>query len=84
VRPRSWRCATVLALALGGSPAVSAAPARTAAVASPTRSRGCFGATLFGELGVRHARYVVPWDAMDGGFQQEELTRWLQRRGRRA
>lgn len=36
-----------------------------------------FSDPLFGELGVREARYVVPWDAMDGGFQKQELFTWM-------
>lgn len=31
----------------------------------------------FLDLHLRHARYVVPWDAMDGGFQEDELRTWL-------
>ena len=32
---------------------------------------------LFAQIGVRNARYVVPWDAMDGGYQRAELFTWL-------
>lgn len=32
---------------------------------------------LFTDLGISHARYVVPWDAMNGGFQREELFTWM-------
>ena len=32
---------------------------------------------LFGELGVKQARFVMPWDAMDGGFQKQELFTWM-------
>lgn len=31
----------------------------------------------FKKLKITHARYVVPWDTMDGGFQEEELRAWL-------
>ncbi|MBA3584442.1 MAG: hypothetical protein H0W36_07930 [Gemmatimonadetes bacterium] len=36
-----------------------------------------FGDELFKDLDITHARYVVPWDTMDGGFQEDELRAWL-------
>ncbi len=38
---------------------------------------GMFADARFGELGVRHARFVMPWDALDGGFQEQELRAWM-------
>jgi hypothetical protein len=38
---------------------------------------GFFSAPTFLTLKLTHARYVVPWDAMDGGFQEAELRTWL-------
>jgi hypothetical protein len=60
----------------------ASAPAAQAAVSAPTiaiadQKPGMFDDPLFADLGVRHARYVVPWDAMYGGFQREELFAWL-------
>jgi len=70
----------LLALALGllGLGALSTpAVARVPIVGIADQKPEMFAAPLFGELGVRHARYVVPWDAMDGGFQRTELFTWM-------
>lgn len=59
-----------------------AAPAASAAAQTPVfgiadQKPAMFTAPLFGELGLGHARLVVPWDAMDGGFQRAELFAWM-------
>lgn len=71
----------LLALALGllglGAPAAQA-QASPPLIGIADQKPDMFSAPLFGDLGVRHARYVVPWDAMDGGFQREDLFTWMQ------
>ena len=70
----------LLALTLGllGLSALSTpAMARVPIVGIADQKPEMFAAPLFGDLGVRHARYVVPWDAMDGGFQRTELFTWM-------
>lgn len=54
-----------------------AAPARMPLVGIADQKPAMFTDPLFGGLQVRHARYVMPWDAMAGGFQREELGAWL-------
>ncbi len=58
---------TVAAQAQAGVPLVGIADQKPEMFSDP----------LFGELGVRTARLVVPWDAMDGGFERTELFAWL-------
>lgn len=65
--------ALLAALTAGTAQAAAAAPV----VAIADQKPAMFTHPLFGQLGVRHARYVVPWDAMDGGFQKAELFTWL-------
>lgn len=70
----------LLALLLGvvGAGALATqASARAPLVGIADQKPGMFSSPLFGDLGVRHARYVLPWDAMDGGFQREELFAWM-------
>ncbi len=62
--------------------AAAKAPARKGSARAPVvgiadQKPGMFTAPLFADLGVRHARYVVPWDTMDGGFQRDELFAWM-------
>ncbi len=53
------------------------AEARAPVVGIADQKPEMFAAPLFGDLGVRNARLVVPWDAMDGGFERVELFAWL-------
>ncbi len=68
--------ALVAPAALPG-PAAAAAPRPAPAVGIADQKPGMFTDPLFAAIGVRHARLVVPWDAMDGGFQEAELRAWL-------
>jgi len=79
------RVLVVLLLTFGalsfGAKAAQAA-VRPPLVAIADQKVGMFTDPLFADLGVAHARVVVPWDAMDGGFQRDQLFAWL--RGARA
>jgi hypothetical protein len=37
-----------------------------------------FGDPRFAELGIDYVRRVVPWDALDVGWQRRELDAWMQ------
>lgn len=84
---RHLAAALVLGLLLSGgaasaraavpAPAMAPAPAVAPAVGIADQKPAMFTDPLFAGLGVRYARLVVPWDAMDGGFQLAELTTWL-------
>lgn len=50
-----------------GIPLVGIADQKTTMFADP----------LFVDLGVGHARLVVPWDAMDGGFPRDDFVAWM-------
>ncbi len=67
----------VLLVGVGAGALAAPASARAALVGIADQKPGMFTAPLFGDLGVRHARYVLPWDAMDGGFQRDELFAWM-------
>lgn len=72
------RMLLAMALSVVGCTAYAApASAQAPTVAIADQKPDMFDAPLFDDLGIRHARYVVPWDAMDGGFQREELFEWL-------
>lgn len=77
------RALVVCLVALGGCAATAAhAAAQMPLVGIADQKPTMFTDPLFGDLAVRQARFVVPWDAMDGGFQRDELFAWL--RGARA
>ena len=69
--------ALLLALLCLGGFAGPAAAARAPLVGIADQKPNMFTDPLFAGLGVRHARFVVPWDTMDGGFQRDELVTWL-------
>ncbi len=73
-------------LFLGLLLAAMAAPAGAAAKSAPRapivgiadQKPQFFSDENFKDLAITHARYVVPWDTMDGGFQEDELRAWLE------
>lgn len=67
----------MLGVACLGAAFVAQASAAAPLVGIADQKPGMFKAPLFADLEVRHARYVVPWDAMDGGFQRDELFAWM-------
>jgi len=74
---RPWRALALALCLLCFGPAAAQAKASAPLVGIADQKPQMFSDPLFGELGVRVARLVVPWDAMDGGFQREELFGWL-------
>jgi hypothetical protein len=63
----------LLLLAVGATQA----EARTPLVGIADQKTSMFTDPLFVDLGVGHARIVVPWDAMDGGFPRDEFVAWM-------
>lgn len=64
-------CASALALA-------PSAPAKTI-VGIADQTGGTFSEPLFGELGVKHARLNLAWDALNYDWQVAELDDWMAR-----
>ncbi len=85
---RLARFAVVLALGAGAlaGPAIAAAPAPAATtpeqegieVGIADQKADMFADTRFTDLGIRHARFAVAWDALKSGWQTAELDAWLQ------
>jgi hypothetical protein len=65
--------------------ALGVAPASASVLAGPPRlavgiadqKPGMFADPLFAGLGLRHARLVVPWDALNVPYQRAQLDTWL-------
>lgn len=71
------RLALPLALAcLGAALVAPAAPAKTT-VGIADQSAATFSDPLFGQLGVKHARLNLAWDAFDYSWQLAELDAWM-------
>jgi hypothetical protein len=68
--------ATALAAVLAATCAAPAAHAR-AAVGIADQKASMFDDPRFRELGVRHARLSVGWDAMSSDWQRAELDAWM-------
>lgn len=78
--PRALLAAALAALAclLAAAPGAAAAGTpRLPAIGIADQKPAMFADPLFRELGVKRARLVVPWDAMDGGYQRDELFTWM-------
>ena len=60
--------------------ACAAAPAAAAPVAlgMGEQQPGMFSDPLFQRLGLRHARYLVPWDALDRPRQRARIDAWME------
>lgn len=71
------RLALPLALAcLAAALVAPAAPAKTT-VGIADQSAATFSDPLFGQLGVKHARLNLAWDAFDYSWQLAELDAWM-------
>ncbi|MEA2273985.1 MAG: hypothetical protein QOI98_2693 [Solirubrobacteraceae bacterium] len=68
----------LVVLALLGAAILAGPPAAGAVVVGIGDQKGDFFADKrFGALGIRHARLIVPWDAVKYQWQIERVDRWL-------
>src|SRR6058998_1636168 len=70
------RAIALVSAAVVGLSAVPAAEARYS-VGISDQHPGTFGAPLFRQLGVRYARLVVPWDALNYSPDRTAADAWL-------
>ena len=70
------RLVIVLA-ALAASGALAPAGARAAAIGFSEQQPSMFYDPLFRDLGVRHARLIVSWNAIRHDYERQEISAWL-------
>ena len=70
--------ALLLLAALAPAAAAAKSKPRAPIVGIADQKPEFFADENFTDLGITHARFVVPWDTMDGGFQEDELRAWLE------
>ncbi|MBA3328663.1 MAG: hypothetical protein H0T43_10220 [Solirubrobacterales bacterium] len=69
--------AALLGLALAAPAAAPAAPLEPVEVGIADQKADMFADERFAELGIRHARLIVGWDALDSDYQVEQIDAWL-------
>jgi hypothetical protein len=75
---RTLRRGLALLLVLMAAGAVAPAGASAVTIGIGDQKADMFSDPLFHDLGIRHARIAVSWDALRNGWERDEVDRWLQ------